>query len=112
MSVHAKGSIRFLDEAGLDEVLRKTTLHFENYNKHSPTVFDNLPSDFKQKVMKYIVGFEIEVTELDTVFKLSQDRDVESYHNIIKELRKQGEDGRVIAAEMKKRTKQVFPEVQ
>lgn len=112
MSVHVKGTIRFLDEAGLDEILRKTTLHFENYNKHSPTVFDNLPSDFKQKVMKYIVGFEIEVIEMDTIFKLSQDRDVESYHNIIKELRKQGEDGRVIAAEMKKRTKQVFPEDQ
>lgn len=109
MSVHAKGTIRFLDEAGLEEVLRKTTLHFENYDPHSPTVFDNLPSEFKQKVMKAIVAFEIEVTEMDNVFKLSQDRDAESYHNIIEELKKQGEDSRVIAAEMEKRTKIVFP---
>ncbi len=110
MSVHAKGTIRFLDEAGLEEVLRKTTLHFENYDQQSPTVFDNLPSEFKQKVMKAIVAFEVEVIEMDNVFKLSQDRDVESYQNIIEKLKKQGEDGRVIAAEMEKRTKEVFPE--
>ncbi|MEX0648933.1 MAG: FMN-binding negative transcriptional regulator [Balneolaceae bacterium] len=110
MSVHAKGSIRFLDEAGLEEVLRKTTLHFEDYNQQSPTIFDNLPAEFKQKVMKAIVAFEIEVTEIDSVFKLSQDRDAESYHNIIEKLKEQGEDGRVIAAEMEKRTKEVFPD--
>jgi transcriptional regulator len=110
MSVHAKGNIRFLDETGLEEVLRKTTLHFEDYNQKSPTIFDNLPSEFKQKVMKAIVAFEIEVTEMDNVFKLSQDRDAESYHNIIEELKKRGEDGSVIAEEMEKRTKDVFPE--
>lgn len=109
MSVHAKGIIRFLDEAGLEEVLRKTTLHFENYNQQSPTIFDNLPSEFKLKVMKAIVAFEIEVIEMDNVFKLSQDRDAESYHNIIEKLKKQGENGRVIAAEMEKRTKKIFP---
>jgi transcriptional regulator len=110
MSVHAKGVIRFLDEAGLEEVLQKTTLHFENYDQQSPTVFDNLPSEFKQKVMKAIVAFEIDVTEMDNVFKLSQDRDAKSYQNIIEELKKKGEDGRVIAAEMEKRTKEVFPD--
>jgi transcriptional regulator len=110
MSVHAKGTIRFLDESGLEEVLQKTTLHFEGYDQQSPTVFDNLPSEFKQKTMKYIVAFEIEVTEMDNVFKLSQNRDAESYHNIIKELKNQGEDGRVIAAEMEKRREEVFPE--
>jgi transcriptional regulator len=44
------------------------------------------------------------------VFKLSQDRDAKSYDNIIKRLNDQDEDGRVIAAEMEKRTKEVFPE--
>lgn len=110
MSVHAKGIIRFLDDTGLEEVLRKTSLHFENYNHQSPTIFDNLPEDFKQKAMKEIVAFEIEVTELDNVFKLSQDRDAESYLKIIDKLKKQGEDGRVIAAEMEKRTKEVISE--
>jgi transcriptional regulator len=110
MSVHVKGIIRFLDEAALEDVLRKTSLHFENYNQQSTTIFDNLPLEFKRKVMHAIVAFEIEVTEMDNVFKLSQDRDAESFHNIKERLKLQGEDGQVIAAEMEKRTKKIFPD--
>ncbi len=109
MSVHAKGIIRFLDEAALISVLRKTTLHFENQNQNSTTVYDNLPSEYIQKLMKAIVAFEIEVTEINHVFKLSQDRDKQSYLNIIEKLKLQGEDGRVIADEMEKRTMTQFP---
>src|SRR5215208_1173818 len=43
MSVHVKGKIRFLDENGLVNVLKKITLHFEKDNFQSPTVFGNLP---------------------------------------------------------------------
>ncbi|MFI5218978.1 MAG: FMN-binding negative transcriptional regulator [Bacteroidia bacterium] len=110
MSVHAKGIIRFLDDTALVDVLRMTTLHFENHNQQSTTIFDNLPSEYTQKLMKAIVAFEIEIKEIDTVFKLSQDRDAKSYDNIIKKLKEQGEDGQVIAAEMEKRTKEVFPD--
>ncbi len=110
MSVHAKGIIRLLDDTALVEVLRMTSLHFENHNLQSSTIFDNLPSDYTKKLMKAIVAFEIEIKELDTVFKLSQDRDAKSYDNIIKRLKEQGEAGQVIAAEMKKRTNEVFPD--
>ncbi|MEO8446746.1 MAG: FMN-binding negative transcriptional regulator [bacterium] len=110
MSVHAKGIIRFLDDAALISVLRKTSLHFENNNEESTTYFENLPQEYMKKLMKAIVAFEIEVTELKNVFKLSQDRDEKSYHNIIEKLKDKGEDGRVIAAEMEKRTKDVFPD--
>lgn len=108
MSVHVKGIIRFLGESELEEILRKTTLHFENNNTQSSTIFDNLPQEFKQKVMHAITAFEIEVIEMDNVFKLSQDRDAESYRNIIEQLNKQDEEGRVIAAEMEKRKKELF----
>jgi transcriptional regulator len=110
MSVHAKGTIKFLDGAALEEMLRKTTLHFENYNKHSSTTYDNLPLEYKQRVMGAIIAFEIEVTKIDTVFKLSQDRDAKSYENIQEHLKGQGKDGEVIAEEMKKRTGDVFPD--
>lgn len=110
MSVHAKGIIRFLDDTALVDVLRMITLHFENQNKNSTTIFDNLPSDYTQRLMKAIVAFEIEVNEMNHVFKLSQDRDEQSYHNIIKKLKEQGEDGRVIAAEMEKRIEVQFPD--
>lgn len=110
MSVHVKGIMRFLDDNALADVLRMTSLHFESQDNNSPTVFDNLPLEFKHRVMHMIVAFEIEVKEMDTVFKLSQDRDSESYQNIIKKLKEQDEDGRVIAAEMEKRTKELFPD--
>ena len=103
MSVHARGTIRFLDDAGLEDVLQKTSLHFENNDPRSPTVFDNLPEKLRRQLMKAIVAFEIEVAELDHVFKLSQDRDSDSYRNIIARLTEQGEDSRAIAAEMKRR---------
>jgi transcriptional regulator len=110
MSVHARGIIRFLDETALEEVLRKTTLHFEGNNQQSSTIFDNLPLDYKKRLMKAIVAFEIEVTELDNVFKLSQDRDAKSYQNITVKLKEQDKDGQVIAAEMEKRAKNLFRE--
>lgn len=109
MSVHVKGRIRFLDEAALEDALRKITLHFEDYNQESTTIFDNLPSSFKQRFMPAIVAFEIEILDIDHVFKLSQDRDYASYQNIIKQLEQQDVDGQVIAAEMKKRIKDLFP---
>ncbi|MBL4710565.1 MAG: FMN-binding negative transcriptional regulator [Flavobacteriales bacterium] len=110
MSVHASGTIRFLKDSELEDVLRITSLHFEDQNQKSTTIFDNLPSEFKQRVIGTIVAFEIEVKEFDTVFKLSQDRDVVSYRNIIKNLKEQDEDGRVIADEMEKRAKNLFSE--
>ena len=109
MSVHVKGRMDFLEGARLEQILKKTTLHFEDHDVQSPTVFDNLPMAFKQKVMHAIVGFEIEILELDTVFKLSQDRDATSYLSIIERLKESDHDGRVIASEMEERFPQVYP---
>jgi len=110
MSVQVKGAIRFLDELGLAAILTKTTLHFENGNKESTTIFDNLPDQYKNPLMKAIVGFEIEVHEINHVFKLSQDRDAKSYDSIKEKLAQQGGDAGRIAEEMEKRTKKLFPD--
>lgn len=109
MSVHIKGKIRFVEGKAVEDVLQMTSLHFEDNNPDSATVFENLPADFRERAVKMIAAFEIEVTDLDTVFKLSQDRNEESYHNIIQKLRRQNEDGRVIAEEMARRADTLFP---
>lgn len=108
MSVHVKGQLRFLDEQGLVDVLRKTSLHFENNDHHSTTAFDNLPADYTSRLMKAIVAFEVEVEEIDSVFKLSQNRDQKSYQNIIKKLEEQEGEAKAIAEEMKKREGDLF----
>ena len=108
MSVHVKGKLHFLDDEGLVDVLRKTTLHFENGNTASATSFENLSEEYTSRLMKAIVAFEVEVESIDNVFKLSQNRDRESYHNIIKHLEEQDADGKAIADEMKKREEELF----
>jgi transcriptional regulator len=109
MSVHVKGMMSFLDEQGLEDILKKTTLHFENGNKQSTTIFDNLAEEYKRPLMKAIVAFEIEVSEMGHVFKLSQDRDEKSYHTIKEKLAQQGGNAKKVAGEMEKRTKEMFP---
>jgi transcriptional regulator len=108
MSVHAKGKINFLDEEGLIRIMKKLTLHFENNNPVSSTIFDNLKEEYKQPLLKAIVAFEIKVESIEHVFKLSQDRDEASYHNIIQKLTEQGGDGKLIAEIMKERIGKVF----
>lgn len=110
MSVHIEGEINFVDDNALEDILNMTSLHFEGQNHESATVFKNLPTTFQQKAIQLIAGFEIEIKDIDTVFKLSQDRDEESYYNIIDQLKNQDADGRVIAEEMEKRVKNLFPE--
>jgi transcriptional regulator len=109
MSVHIKGRLQFLEETALIEVLKKTSLHFENGDSHSSTVYDNLPEDYRSRLLKAIVAFEVEVESIDHVFKLSQNRDKESFHHIIEKLQRQDADGKIIAEEMAKRIEQVFP---
>ncbi len=104
MSVHARGQIRFLDDAGLEAVLQKSSLHFEDNDPRSPTIFANLDPELRRKLKKAIVAFEIEVSQLDHVFKLSQEKNDSSYRNIIEKLSKKDENSRAIAAAMRKRT--------
>lgn len=108
MSVHAKGSIRFGSEADLIAILKRLTLHYENNNTASTTIFDNLPSEYTGPLMKAIVAFEVELTSIENVFKLSQNRDERSFHNIMDKLNEQGSNGKFIAEEMKKRQQQLF----
>lgn len=108
ITVHAHGRLRFIDEDGLIALMKKLTLHFEKGNTQSATVYDNLPAEYTGKLIKAIIGFEIEVYKIDNVFKLSQNRDEESFHAIIEKLEKQDANGSYIANEMKQRAAKIF----
>jgi transcriptional regulator len=108
ISVHAKGAIRFGDNNDLVAILKRLTLHYEDNNADSTTIFDNLSSKYKEPLMKAIIAFEVEITSIDNVFKLSQNRDEKSFHNIMAKLKEHGHDGQFIAEEMKKRQQQLF----
>jgi transcriptional regulator len=107
MAVHAKGVLRFLDENSLTGILQKTTARFEN-NEHSLSGFGKLPEEYVRRLVKSIIAFEVEVRSIDNVFKLSQNRDEKSYHNIIDHLQKGDSSSAYIASEMEKRESQLF----
>jgi transcriptional regulator len=109
ISIHARGKIKFLDDSALVELLKRLSLHFENNNASSSTVYDNLPVEYREKLVKAIIAFEIEITELDNVYKLSQNRDEKSYDNIVKQLKLQDGDASEIGELMEKRKSKVFP---
>ena len=109
IAIHARGEMKWMDESGLIELLRKLSLHFENNDTASSTIYDNLPVDYKEKLVKAIIGFEIEVTELDNVHKLSQNRDEKSYDNIVDKLKQQEGEAKEIGELMESRKSKVFP---
>ena len=107
MSVHAKGVLKFLDEQALLDVLKRTTNHFEN-NPYSGANFEDLSAEYVNRMANAIIAFEVEILQMDNVFKLSQNRDEKSYHTILEKLEAQDAAGKYIAGEMKQRTSQLF----
>ena len=109
MSVHMQGVIRWMSAEELIQLMKTFTLKHEGGNSSSPTIYDNLPETYVDKMMAGITGFEIKVNKLDNVFKLSQNRDEKSYMNIISKLDEKGGNSALIASEMKKRKSELFP---
>ncbi len=102
MTVQAKGTIRFLDAEGTFNAVKE--LSDKYVGNAGAGSFDSLPQEYIDRMMKGIVGIEVEVESLENTFKLSQNRDEASKQNIIEELVKRGdENSRKIAREMIKR---------
>jgi len=106
-AVHASGTLRFLDDAGLHALLTKLTETFEN-NPHSPAQVHRMDAGYVTNMMKAITAFEVEITNIEHVFKLSQNRDEKSYDNIITHLKESDADGRILAERMEQRKGEVF----
>ena len=102
MTVHAKGKITFTDDEGTLKAVKAVSDKFEG--TESAGAYDNLPKEYIDRMVKAIVGFSIEVENLDNVFKLSQNREIESQKNIIAKPKERGDDNsRMIAEEMEQR---------
>ena len=99
MTVHAKGELTFLDDNALLNVLQRTTAHFEN-NASSAALVEKMPPDYVQRLMKAIVAFKIKVTQLDHVFKLSQNKDETTFNSIIAQLGTQSNGVNDLAIQM------------
>ncbi len=100
LAVHAYGICKILEgEANKVAVLKEMIQSFEsNYQQQ----WDNLPHDYKSKMMNGIVAFEIEVDDLQAKAKLSQNRSTIEQENIIEQLDQSNDSSeKAIAAYMK-----------
>ncbi len=102
-AVHAAGTIHFLDDAGLHDVLVRLTEHFEN-NPDSPALVQNMDEAYVSGLMKAIIAFEIEVTDIQHVFKLSQNKDEQTKAKIIFSLEAKDDESKAVAMAMNSHT--------
>jgi transcriptional regulator len=102
LAVHTKGQLKYLDETGTYNIIKALTDRYEAASEN-PASMEKMDEIYIRNNLKAIVGFEIEVLDIDTVFKLSQNRDATSQQNIVEKLQ-QTKDGQsiAIANEMKK----------
>lgn len=102
ISVHAKGKIKFTDDEGTYKALQAITGKYEGTD--TAASFDKLPEEYVQRLMKAIVGFEIEVISFDNVFKLSQNHDADTRKGIAGHLHERGDSqSAAVAKEMEQR---------
>jgi transcriptional regulator len=80
--VHAYGLPHLIEDGEELYKLLKTLIQTHEANFEKPWPFQ-LPDDYLQKMMRGIVGFEIEITRLEGKFKLSQNRTESERENVI-----------------------------
>ncbi len=100
-SVQARGTVKLLDEAGTRKAIEGLTNQYEA--EYSPAAFHKMSDEYVNHHLKAIVGVEITVTELEGVFKLSQNHSERNKKGIVDYL-SQSEDGQAheVAEQMKK----------
>ena len=102
IDVHAKGKIKFTDEEGTKKIIESITDKYEG--TESEAAFHKLPAEYVDRLVKAIIGFTIEITEIGNVFKLSQNHDIETRKSIINNLMLRTDtDSHEIAMEIKNR---------
>ncbi len=102
IDVHAKGRIKFTNEEVTKKIIEAITDKYET--KESDAAFDKLSQDYVDRLVKAIVGFTIEISSIENVFKLSQNHDIITRQSIVEKLKtRDDEDSHSIAKEMEKR---------
>ena len=91
ISVQIKGKIIFTDEAGTRAIIKEITDKYIGTNNEAS--FDKIDKNYIDENIKAIVGFKIEVVEMDATFKLSQNKTTAEQQNIIKHLEERNHFG-------------------
>ena len=107
ISVHAYGKIKVIEGAELRAALSRLV---NNYEQHmpAPVHMEEIPERTLEADLRGIKGFQITVTEFQAAYKLSQNRDEQSYHQVVDQLAEGDETARAVAAAMQENASSVF----
>ncbi|WNM18852.1 FMN-binding negative transcriptional regulator [Flavobacterium capsici] len=101
LAVHVYGKLKLHSYEESIEALKRLVDKYEAKSEN-PVRVENL-SEKTMREARGIVSFEIEITAIESVKKLSQNRDDKNYKNIISELEKTNDNQAIeVAKEMKK----------
>jgi len=99
-TVHAYGIPRVVEDSATLYELLKTLIQTHEAQFAEPWPFEQLPSDYVEKMMKGVVGFSIEITRLEGKFKMSQNRTPRERARVAEELCKSQDPSRVVVGEL------------
>ncbi|HDZ04130.1 hypothetical protein LCGC14_0217900 [marine sediment metagenome] len=100
IAVHVYGTVKIQTSEKLLTSLHELVNKYEQKSEHPISLNDM--SDKTMRQVSGIIGFEIEINDIQAVNKLSQGRS-HDHPKIISELEKQGPSEKAVADEMKKR---------
>jgi transcriptional regulator len=104
VAVHAYGTLKVMEGEELRAALSRLVDAYEQHLPR-PVTMGEIPEKTLEDNLRGIVGFQIEVEEFQAAFKLSQNRDEQSYHNVVDRLGDGDAMAKAVAEEMKKHGK-------
>lgn len=107
-AVHAHGVVEHRDGDTLVAHLAELKDRFETSPNHR---FHKLPPDYVTALVPMIVCLDIVVSNLECVFKLSQNRSLAEFDRTLEHLRQEGGKSALVAGEMQARRTAFFPDV-
>jgi transcriptional regulator len=85
VAIHVYGKIRIIEEEALWLSLKQLVDKYEN-GSENPLSLETMSEKMIKNQMKAIVGFEIEITDIQAKYKLSQNRNSEDYQQVVEHL--------------------------
>ena len=86
--IHAQGRLRMIDDSAGKEHVLKALINVHDTGYHAQ--WDALTEEFREKMKRGILGFEIAVDRIDGKFKLSQNRPPEDRASVLGAMEKGG----------------------
>ena len=97
--VHLRGKPRLIESESKLEALVERLTHV--YESHMPSPWKpNLAGEQRTKLLNTIVGFEIEITDIQAKFKLSQNRPPEDQQSVVEKLGQSNNQTEVAVAKL------------